>query len=106
MKKIWLFCLCLTCLSLAGCFHIPDEDWLPSRNKINTWDTHRDEEMEQALNSFMDWINMISSDWNELKNEEIVNNEFESEEVVENVDEIIDNESENHEITENIISEE
>jgi len=37
MKKIWLFCLCLASLGLVGCFHIPDEDWLPSRNKVNTW---------------------------------------------------------------------
>lgn len=68
MKKIWLFCLCLASLSLVGCFHIPDEDWLPSRNKVNTWNT-QSEDVEKALNSFMDWINVVSTQRNDMKNE-------------------------------------
>ena len=106
MKKIWLFCLCLACLSLAGCFHVPDEDWLPSRNKVNSEEVEKDVEFEQAVDSFMDWIIMISSDWNEIKNDE-VNNE-ESEEIAGTVDENIDNEEiiENKELvnTEEIIN--
>ena len=68
MKKIWLLCLCLASLSLVGCFHIPDEDWLPSRNKVNTWNT-QSEDVEKALNSFMDWINVVSTQRNDMKNE-------------------------------------
>ena len=69
MKKIWLLCLCLASLGLAGCFHIPDEDWLPSKNKVNTWNT-QNEEIENALNSFMDWINVVSTQRNGIKSEE------------------------------------
>ena len=72
MKQIWLLCFCLASLSLAGCFHIPDEDWLPSRNKVNTWNTQNDD-AEKALNSFMDWINIVSSQRNELNNEQSEN---------------------------------
>ena len=119
MKKIWLFCLCLASLGLVGCFHIPDEDWLPSKNKVNTWDTQKDEEMEDALNGIMDWINMISSDWNSLKSNE--NDEFSTEDWSENIIEVeetisdeetvgntetTDNEVENEEVEENITPEE
>ena len=83
MKKIWLFCLCLASLSLVGCFHIPDEDWLPSKNKVKTEETKSDPEFEEAIDSFMDWINMISSEWNEVNDEE--SNEI-AEEEVEKVD--------------------
>ena len=69
MKKIWLLCLCLASLGLAGCFHIPDEDWLPSKNKVDTWNT-QNEEVENALNSFMDWINVVSTQRNGMKTEE------------------------------------
>jgi len=118
MKKIWLLCLCLASLSLVWCFHIPDEDWLPSKNKVNTWDTQKDEEMEDALNGIMDWINMISSEWNEKNGED---SEITTEEWEENVikigneaiddEEIFDNEVENEEpenesIEENIPSDE
>ena len=117
MKKIWLFCLCLASLGLVGCFHIPDEDWLPSKNKVNTWDTQKDEEMEDALNGIMDWINMISSEWNEKNGED---SETTTEAWEENViktgneaiddEEIIDNKVENeepeNEIEENIPSDE
>ncbi len=118
MKKIWLICLCLAGLSLAGCFHVPDEDWLPSRNKVNSEESKKDVEFEQAVDSFMDWVNMISSEWDEVKNDENneVNNETsedpsktENEEIsYENniaSEEITDNESENQEIEE-IIPEE
>ena len=70
MKKFWLLCLCLASLGLAGCFHIPDEDWLPSKNKINTWDTQKDDEMDQALNDIMEWINMFSSHRDDENNDE------------------------------------
>ena len=70
IKRIWLICLCLASLTLVGCFHVPDEDWLPNRNKLDTWDIHQDEEIEQALNSFISWVNMISSEWDEMKHEE------------------------------------
>ena len=109
MKKIWLFCLCLASLSLFGCFHIPDEDWLPSRNKVNTWDIQKNEEMEQAINSFMDWINMISSEWDEMKNEEIDEITTEDEELEEvenesiNSEKIIDNEREIEKVENEII---
>ena len=79
MKNFWLLCLCLASLSLVGCFHVPDEDWLPSKNNAETWNIQKDEEMEQVLNSLMQWFDIISSDWNELKNEE--NEETISEEV-------------------------
>ena len=72
MKKIWLLCLCLASLAIAGCFHIPDEDWLPSKNKVNTWNTQK-EEVENALNLFMDWINIVSTQRNELNNEQSEN---------------------------------
>lgn len=105
MKKIWLFCLCLAILSLVWCFHVPDKDWLPSKNKVNTWSTQKDDEIDQALNDIMEWINMFSSDWNELKNEE--NNEINTEELenteVEN--EAINDEIENEEV-ENVVVEE
>ena len=67
MKRIRLICLCLASLGLAWCFHVPDEDWLPSRNKAKTEDVKNDE-VEQAINSFIDWVNMISSEWDEMKN--------------------------------------
>ena len=109
MKKIWLLCLCLASLSLAGCFHVPDEDWLPSRNKIKTENVEKDEEVEQAINSFMQWIDMISTDWNELENEENVEftENIDVEALGENTDneEITDDKVENGEIEENIISE-
>ena len=109
MKKIWLFCLCLVSFSLAGCFHIPDEDWLPNKNKIKTEDLKEDDDVEQAINSLVQWIDKISSDWNEFGNEENID-------ITEDVDvdateknndneEITDDKVENGEIEENIISE-
>ena len=70
IKQIWLICLWVASLSLVGCFHVPDEDWLPSKNKVSTWNIQKDEEIEQALDSFMYWINMISSEKSEIKNDE------------------------------------
>ena len=115
MKKIWILCLCLASLGLVGCFHVPDEDWLPSKNNAETWNIQKDEEMEQALNSLMQWFDIISSDWSELKdneNEEITAEEAENlEEKNEaiNEKEINDNEIieevENEVIEENISSE-
>ncbi len=113
MKKIWLFCLCLASLSLVGCFHVPDEDWLPSKNNAKTEDVEKNveknEDVEQAINSFMQWIDMISTDWNELENEENVEftENIDVEALGENTDneEITADEAENEEIEENIISE-
>jgi len=99
MKKIWLLCLCLASLSLVWCFHIPDEDWLPSKNKVNTWNIEEENEMDQALNDFMGWINMISSDWDEIKNEE--DNGTISEEWEENTIEIKDETINDEEIIDN-----
>jgi len=73
IKKIWFICLWLASLALAGCFHVPEEDWLLSSNKTGTWDVKNDE-MDEVLNSLMDWINMISSDWNDLKNNDKIGN--------------------------------
>ena len=109
MKKFWLLCLCLTSLSLVGCFHIPDEDWLPSKNKVGTWDIQKNEEVENAISEFMDWINMISSEWDEMKNEENDKITAEDEEVEEvenesiNNEEIIDNEETNEEVEDEVI---
>lgn len=77
-KKVWIICLCLVSLSLAWCFHIPDEDWLPSKNKTDSWNLQKDTEFEQAINSFIDWIDMISSQSNSIENDE--NDEINSEE--------------------------
>lgn len=74
MKKIWLFCLCLVSLSLAWCFHVPNEDWLPSKNKIESWSTQSDKEMEDAINSLTDWVNLIWTQWDE-KNNEVIESE-------------------------------
>ncbi len=99
MKRIWLFCLCLASLSLVGCFHVPDEDWLPSKNSVDIWDIQNDDEMDQALNDIMEWINMVSSQRNDMKNEENeeseqIINEGSDENVIEiNEDNIADNES-------------
>ena len=70
IKKIWFICLWFASLALAGCFHIPDEDWLPSKNKVETWDIEKNKEVEEAFDLFMDWIDMISSGRNEIKNSE------------------------------------
>lgn len=99
MKRIWIFCLCLASLSLVGCFHVPDEDWLPSKNSVDIWDIQKDDEMDQALNDIMEWINMVSSQRNDMKNEENeeseqIINEGSDENVIEiNEDNIADNES-------------
>lgn len=72
MKKIWLFCLCLASLSLVWCFHIPDEDWLPSRNKVKTENAEKENvEVEEAINSFVDWFNIISTQRSEMNENEI-----------------------------------
>ena len=103
MKKIWLLCLCLASFSLVGCFHVPDEDWLPSKNNAETWNIQKDEEMEQALNSLMQWFDIISSDWNELKDiesDEIITKEIENVEVEDET--INDEEITNDEIIEGV----
>lgn len=119
LEKIWLICLWIASLCLVWCFHIPDEDRLPSRNKVKTEEVKKDVELEQAVDSFMDWIDQISSEWNEMKNGE--NNEvdaenlesdvvevenIENEEVVEDVDEVAEDEGGNQEIYEEIVPDE
>ena len=124
MKKIWLICLCLASLSLAWCFHVPDEDRLPSRNKVKTGDINENAEIEQAIDSLMEWFDIASSqlddmdknkgavyyeEWNEnaIKMEdETLNNEN----IIENNNEIVEetekNKDENQGIQEDTISEE
>ena len=68
IKKFWLICLCLASLNLVGCFHVPDKDWLPNQNKVETWDIGKNNEMENALNSFMNGIDIVSQERNEIKN--------------------------------------
>ena len=119
IKKIWFICLWLASLALAGCFHIPDEDWLLSSDKAETWDVKNDE-MDEALNSLMNWIDMISSDWDNLKNNEsdeisadnwnentieVEDNTISNEKMIDN-EETTDNEFENEEVEENITPEE
>jgi hypothetical protein len=120
IKKIWFICLWLASLALAGCFHVPDEDWLLSNNnKAETWDVKNDE-MDEALNSLMDWFDIISSGWNNVKNDEsdgintddwnentieVEDNTISNEEIIDN-EETTDNEVENGEIEENITPEE
>lgn len=107
IKRIWFICLWLASLALAGCFHIPDEDWLLSSNKAETWDIKNDE-MDEALDSFMEWINMISSERDKINKDEgatitteesIIKDETE----IQNIEEISINEEQK---TENIIPEE
>lgn len=68
MKKIWVFCLCLASISIAGCFHIPDEDWLLNNNEVETWNVEKVDELEQAVNSLKEWINIASTQRNNMKN--------------------------------------
>jgi hypothetical protein len=105
MKKIWLLCLCLASLSLVGCFHVPDEDWLPSKDKTKSESIKKDEDVEQAINSIMQWIDTISSSWDQINYDEKeesytgdlerINSEILDENI--NNDEIVDNEISNPE---------
>jgi hypothetical protein len=85
------------------CFHIPDEDWIPSRNKVKINDTkNEDVEMEQAINSLMDWFNKASNQWNEknIKANDEINIEEWNEDIVEiekDFDENEENETDNNE---------
>jgi hypothetical protein len=108
MKKIWLLCLCLASLGLVWCFHVPDEDWLPSKNKVDSEKVKNNIEVEQAIDSFMDWINSISSELDEMKNEEITTEEWENVEVEDEIidSEVTDEEVDNEVIEENTVSEE
>ena len=53
---------------LTWCFHVPDEDWILSKD--NSWniENQNDEELNEALNSFFDSTNIISSEWKSRKN--------------------------------------
>ena len=102
IKKIWIICLWIASLCLVWCFHIPDEDWIPSRNKVEINDTkNEDVEMEQAINSLMDWFNKASNQWNEknIKANDEINVEEWNEDIVEN--EIDFNENEENETDNN-----
>ena len=125
-KKIWLICLWMASLCLVWCFHIPDENWLPNKNKVKTGEVKKDVEFEQAVDSLMNGINQISSEWDEMKTVE--NNEvdaenlendiiemgetvdgeedIENEELIEDVGEVVEDEGENQEVQEEIVSEE
>ena len=70
IKKIWFLCLCLTSLSLSWCFHVPYEDWLPSRGKVKTEYMEKDDEFKQALDSFINDFNTISDQRTKMKNNE------------------------------------
>lgn len=100
IKRIWLLCLWLASLSLVGCFHVPDEDWLPNKWKVQE-ETIQQDELSDAFNSLIEWVNVVSSQRNEMKNNED-NNEVDIEEVSETSDEIeyetIDDETQNWEI--------
>ena len=102
IKRIWFICLCLACLSLAGCFHIPDEDWLPSKNKVDIWDIQEDDQVEQALNSLIDWIDIISLQRTQVKDDDATNDENEAS--IEELKEITDEESIDWEESEDIIA--
>ena len=101
MKKIWFLCLCLASLGLAGCFHIPDEDWLPSRNKVKTENAEKENvEVEEAINSLVDWFNIVSTQRNDM--DETEENKDESDEINiknfdENTGEVEDNITSNNE---------
>jgi len=66
IKKIWIIGLCLASLCLAGCFHIPDEDWLPSKNKVKPVET--DNEFDEALDIFVQWMDALSAQREQRKN--------------------------------------
>lgn len=100
--KIWLICLCLSIFSLSGCFHVPDEDWLPSKNKTKTEEVEKDAEIQQAVTSFMDWINMISSQWDEIKGNKKTEDINKTDDEKVNNEEIIDKDIINDEIIVNI----
>ena len=109
LKKIWLFCLWISSLIIAGCFHIPDEDWLPSKNKPEIQQKD-DQEVEQAVNSFIDWFGMISTQRNEIKNNEdteVIIEESETiSETTEEVANIEPGDEINYESDENLVDEE
>ena len=124
IEKIWLICLWLASLALAGCFHVPDEDWLLSSDKAETWDVKNDE-VDEAINSLIDWVNMVSSKRDEMKNNEsdeintwgseensteVEDESIDNEDIAENeeinIEETGNEEDENQEIEEDIISEE
>ena len=102
---MWLVCLFFAGLTLAGCFHIPDEDWLPSKNKIDTWNVEGSDEIQQAMSSFMEKIDLISSQKKEGKNneKEEVSAEKLNETIVGTGSEAVNNENTGWE-TKNIIS--
>ena len=69
IKKIWIFCLCLASLSLAWCFNVPDEDWLLSNNEVESWNVEKVDELEQAINSLKEWVDIASTQRNNMKND-------------------------------------
>lgn len=67
LQRIWLICLYISTISLAGCFHIPDEDWLLNKGKVQEKNTERDE-LINAVDSLVLWVSSISSQREEYKN--------------------------------------
>lgn len=99
IKKIWVICLWLASLALVGCFHVPDEDWLPSKNKVETWNIQENNEIDQAFDSFINDFNNISNQRDEMKNNE--NTPSEIDESYETEDETIDVEDKNNDANTN-----
>lgn len=82
VKKLWLICLWIASLCLVGCFHIPDKDWLPSKNKINTWNVENNDEIEEVIDSFLMWVDMVSTQRNGTIDDENSKTEIENESVI------------------------
>lgn len=60
-KKIWFLSICGICFLLTGCFHVPDEDWIftkdsPTKNKDTSY------EESQFINSVNTLINGVQND--------------------------------------------
>ena len=83
IKKIWFICLWFASFTLAGCFHVPDEDWLLSDTESKP-ETSETDELGQAFNEFIDNFNSLSDKRDEIKNDE--DNEDESEILEETLD--------------------
>lgn len=53
-KKIWFLFLCGMCLTLAWCFHIPDEDWIFTKDSPTEEKNISHEELK-----FIDSVNTV-----------------------------------------------
>lgn len=89
IQKIWFFSLCLSLVILTGCFHIPDEDWLPSKNKVKVETTNNEEQIFlDSINTAKNMLNNINNSEETSNNEStIINEEITNEEIIEDIDE-------------------